>query len=62
MTERQSSIDPGEVDRFSAMAAEWWIPTGKFTPLHKFNPVRLAFRDQAARISAATRARARSKA
>ena len=31
------------------MAAEWWSPTGKFKPLHKFNPVRLAYiRDRAA--------------
>jgi 2-polyprenyl-6-hydroxyphenyl methylase/3-demethylubiquinone-9 3-methyltransferase len=37
------TVDPDEVARFSAMAAEWWDPTGKFRPLHKFNPVRLAF-------------------
>jgi 2-polyprenyl-6-hydroxyphenyl methylase / 3-demethylubiquinone-9 3-methyltransferase len=37
------SIDPAEVAKFSAMAAEWWDPTGKFAPLHKFNPVRLGF-------------------
>ena len=37
------SIDPAEVAKFSALAAEWWDPTGKFAPLHKFNPVRLAF-------------------
>jgi 2-polyprenyl-6-hydroxyphenyl methylase / 3-demethylubiquinone-9 3-methyltransferase len=43
------SIDPAEVAKFSAMAAEWWDPTGKFAPLHKFNPVRLQFiRDTAA--------------
>ncbi len=39
----ESTIDQQEVDRFSAMAAEWWSPTGKFRPLHKFNPVRLAY-------------------
>jgi 2-polyprenyl-6-hydroxyphenyl methylase/3-demethylubiquinone-9 3-methyltransferase len=45
----KSTIDQEEVDRFSAMAAEWWSPTGKFKPLHKFNPVRLAYiRDKAA--------------
>jgi 2-polyprenyl-6-hydroxyphenyl methylase / 3-demethylubiquinone-9 3-methyltransferase len=45
---RQSSIDQAEVDRFSALAREWWNPTGKFKPLHKFNPVRLTYiRDQA---------------
>jgi 2-polyprenyl-6-hydroxyphenyl methylase/3-demethylubiquinone-9 3-methyltransferase len=45
-----SSIDQAEVDRFSAIAAEWWDATGKFKPLHLFNPVRLSFiRDEAAR-------------
>jgi 2-polyprenyl-6-hydroxyphenyl methylase/3-demethylubiquinone-9 3-methyltransferase len=37
------SVDPSEVEKFSRMAAEWWDPTGKFAPLHKFNPVRLKF-------------------
>lgn len=38
-----TSVDPAEVAKFSAIAAEWWDPAGKFAPLHKFNPVRLAF-------------------
>ncbi|MDP2123155.1 MAG: bifunctional 2-polyprenyl-6-hydroxyphenol methylase/3-demethylubiquinol 3-O-methyltransferase UbiG [Parvibaculum sp.] len=38
-----SSVDPAEIARFSAMAAEWWDPAGKFRPLHKFNPVRLSY-------------------
>jgi len=37
------SIDPAEVAKFSAMAADWWNPNGKFKPLHRFNPVRLKF-------------------
>ena len=37
----RTTIDPGEVEKFSAIAAEWWDPHGKFKPLHKFNPVRL---------------------
>lgn len=37
------SVDASEVAKFSALAAEWWDPAGKFAPLHKFNPVRLAF-------------------
>jgi len=41
--EPRTTIDQAEVDRFSAMAAEWWDPTGKFKPLHKINPVRLAY-------------------
>lgn len=44
MTEAaQTTIDQDEVARFSAMAAEWWNPAGKFRPLHKFNPVRLTY-------------------
>jgi len=43
MSEKATTIDDAEVARFSAMAAEWWSPTGKFRPLHKFNPVRLAY-------------------
>jgi len=46
-SEHLSSTDPKELAKFSAMAAEWWDPSGKFKPLHKFNPVRLQFiRDQ----------------
>jgi len=37
------SVDAAEVAKFSALAAEWWDPKGKFAPLHKFNPVRLDF-------------------
>jgi 2-polyprenyl-6-hydroxyphenyl methylase / 3-demethylubiquinone-9 3-methyltransferase len=40
---RRTTIDAAEVERFSALAAEWWNPNGKFKPLHKFNPVRLAW-------------------
>lgn len=41
--ENSGTIDTEEVARFSAMAEEWWDPAGKFKPLHKFNPVRLAY-------------------
>jgi 2-polyprenyl-6-hydroxyphenyl methylase / 3-demethylubiquinone-9 3-methyltransferase len=40
---RATTIDEGEVERFSRLSAEWWNPEGKFKPLHKFNPVRLAY-------------------
>jgi 2-polyprenyl-6-hydroxyphenyl methylase / 3-demethylubiquinone-9 3-methyltransferase len=44
---RASTIDEAEVERFSALAGEWWDPRGKMAPLHKFNPVRLGYiRDQ----------------
>lgn len=46
---QRTTVDIDEVERFSALAAEWWNPNGKFRPLHKFNPVRLAYiRDQVA--------------
>ncbi|MGI9356873.1 MAG: bifunctional 2-polyprenyl-6-hydroxyphenol methylase/3-demethylubiquinol 3-O-methyltransferase UbiG [Rhizobiaceae bacterium] len=38
-----STVDQSEIDHFSALAQEWWDPIGKFKPLHKFNPVRLAY-------------------
>lgn len=38
-----STIDAADVARFSAIAAEWWDETGKFKPLHKFNPIRLGY-------------------
>ncbi len=38
-----STIDPAEVAKFEAMAAEWWNPNGKFKPLHLMNPCRLDY-------------------
>lgn len=38
-----SSIDPAEIAKFEAMAAEWWDPKGKFRPLHLMNPLRLDY-------------------
>lgn len=43
MNATAASVDPAEIARFAAMAEEWWSPEGKFRPLHKFNPARLAF-------------------
>jgi 2-polyprenyl-6-hydroxyphenyl methylase/3-demethylubiquinone-9 3-methyltransferase len=48
-SERVSSVDEAEVERFARLGANWWNPRGPMAPLHKFNPVRLAYiRDQAA--------------
>lgn len=38
-----ATLDPREVERFAAMAREWWDPEGKFAPLHAMNPARLAY-------------------
>ena len=37
------SVDPREVEAFSALADTWWDPAGPFKPLHKLNPARLDF-------------------
>jgi len=37
------TIIPEEVEKFSAIATEWWDRNGKFKPLHKINPVRVVF-------------------
>ncbi|MCI5095612.1 MAG: bifunctional 2-polyprenyl-6-hydroxyphenol methylase/3-demethylubiquinol 3-O-methyltransferase UbiG [Rhodobacteraceae bacterium] len=39
----QSTVDPSEIAKFEAMAAEWWDPNGKFKPLHMLNPCRLDY-------------------
>ncbi len=38
-----TTIDPAEVAKFEAMAAEWWDTKGKFRPLHLMNPCRLDY-------------------
>jgi 2-polyprenyl-6-hydroxyphenyl methylase/3-demethylubiquinone-9 3-methyltransferase len=38
-----TTIDPAEIAKFEAMAAEWWNPDGKFRPLHMLNPCRLDY-------------------
>jgi 2-polyprenyl-6-hydroxyphenyl methylase/3-demethylubiquinone-9 3-methyltransferase len=38
-----STVDPSEIAKFEAMAAEWWDETGKFKPLHMLNPCRLDY-------------------
>jgi 2-polyprenyl-6-hydroxyphenyl methylase/3-demethylubiquinone-9 3-methyltransferase len=39
----RATLDADEVRRFAVLAAEWWDPNGKFRPLHKLGPARLAF-------------------
>ena len=39
----RSSLNEEEVRRFAELAEEWWDPDGPFKPLHRINPVRLAY-------------------
>jgi 2-polyprenyl-6-hydroxyphenyl methylase/3-demethylubiquinone-9 3-methyltransferase len=43
MNTAKTTVDPAEVAKFEAMAAEWWDPAGKFKPLHMLNPCRLDY-------------------
>src|SRR5437763_10463815 len=43
MTEFGDTVDPDDIDRFTAHSAGWWDPEGSFRPLHRINPVRLDF-------------------
>ncbi|MDR9392774.1 bifunctional 2-polyprenyl-6-hydroxyphenol methylase/3-demethylubiquinol 3-O-methyltransferase UbiG [Roseovarius sp. SYSU LYC5161] len=43
MQAARETIDPAEIAKFEAMAAEWWDPNGKFRPLHMLNPCRLDY-------------------
>lgn len=38
-----TTISPDEIEKFSKIADQWWDPTGKFKPLHQFNPLRLGY-------------------
>jgi 2-polyprenyl-6-hydroxyphenyl methylase/3-demethylubiquinone-9 3-methyltransferase len=42
-TAARTTVDQAEVERFAALADQWWDPHGKMRPLHKFNPVRLGY-------------------
>ncbi len=43
MQAAQTTVDPSEIAKFEAMAAEWWDTEGKFKPLHMLNPCRLDY-------------------
>lgn len=38
-----ASVDADEVAKFAALADSWWDSSGPYRPLHRLNPVRLAF-------------------
>lgn len=37
------TINAKEIENFSRLADQWWDPKGKFSVLHKFNPIRLQY-------------------
>ena len=43
MASRRSTIDRDEIERFAALARDWWDEDGAMAPLHRMNPIRLRF-------------------
>jgi 2-polyprenyl-6-hydroxyphenyl methylase/3-demethylubiquinone-9 3-methyltransferase len=41
--EPHAAVSAEEVARFNALAASWWDPDGPMRPLHRMNPVRIAW-------------------
>jgi 2-polyprenyl-6-hydroxyphenyl methylase / 3-demethylubiquinone-9 3-methyltransferase len=41
--ETSVTVDPEEIERFSAQAEAWWDPDGSFRALHRLNPTRIGF-------------------
>jgi 2-polyprenyl-6-hydroxyphenyl methylase / 3-demethylubiquinone-9 3-methyltransferase len=39
----QGVVSIEEIERFNALAASWWNPDGPMRPLHRMNPVRIAW-------------------
>ncbi len=38
-----TTINQDEIQKFSKLADEWWDVSGKFKPLHMFNPIRIEY-------------------
>ncbi len=38
-----SAADSAEIEKFDALADDWWDEDGPMAPLHRFNPLRIAF-------------------
>jgi 2-polyprenyl-6-hydroxyphenyl methylase/3-demethylubiquinone-9 3-methyltransferase len=43
MMQRDGTLSPTEVERFDALADRWWAPDGPMAPLHRMNPLRVAW-------------------
>ncbi len=39
----QTTVEASEIEKFAAIAEEWWDEKGKFRPLHLMNPLRIAY-------------------
>jgi 2-polyprenyl-6-hydroxyphenyl methylase/3-demethylubiquinone-9 3-methyltransferase len=53
MTVNEQNVDPAEIEKFSALAGNWWDEAGPFRTLHRINPLRLAYIRQRAPLHGA---------
>ena len=51
MTDLAPNVDAAEIGKFDALAGRWWDPNGEFAPLHRLNPLRLAYLKSRATIA-----------
>lgn len=51
MDTKDSNVDPIEVRKFDELASRWWDPDGEFKPLHKINPLRIAYVEEHADLA-----------
>jgi 2-polyprenyl-6-hydroxyphenyl methylase/3-demethylubiquinone-9 3-methyltransferase len=42
-TSTATTVDPDEIERFSALADTWWDPDGSMKPLHRLTPARMRY-------------------
>lgn len=42
-TSTATTVDPEEIERFSALAETWWDPEGPMKPLHRLTPARMRY-------------------
>ena len=40
---KKDNTDKDELEKFEAIAKEWWDINGKFKPLHDINPIRMGY-------------------
>lgn len=40
---KHHNANPDEINKFDALADDWWDPNGPMKPLHQINPIRSAF-------------------
>jgi 2-polyprenyl-6-hydroxyphenyl methylase/3-demethylubiquinone-9 3-methyltransferase len=50
-TPAAANVDAQELAKFSELAHRWWDPESEFRPLHRINPLRLAWIDELAGLA-----------